>query len=178
MTAVAPAVECLRRELIAHATIEELTHTVGGLDKDLNLLLTQDSAGLPTAEAGAGDLQQLLLTYLSDAVRGFVDDLGRIGRADDVAVMVFTEFGRRVRENASRGTDHGTATPMFVIGKPVKGGFYGTFPSLTDLDDGNRDPKPRLPRVRHALRSGQCLQGTAADGGGHHDRRRWQVVED
>jgi diguanylate cyclase (GGDEF)-like protein len=57
---LAPAVECLRRELIAHAAIEELNHTVGGLDKDLNLLLTQDSAGLPTAEAGAGDLQQLL----------------------------------------------------------------------------------------------------------------------
>src|SRR6516162_3519900 len=57
---LAPAVECLRRELIARATIEELTHTVGGLDKDLNLLLTQDHAELPTAEAGAGDLQQLL----------------------------------------------------------------------------------------------------------------------
>src|SRR5215475_8329817 len=57
---LAPAVECLRRELMAHATIEELNHTVGGLDKDLNLLLTQDSAGLPAAEAGAGDLQQLL----------------------------------------------------------------------------------------------------------------------
>jgi len=57
---LAPAVECLRRELIARATIDELAHTVGGLDKDLNLLLTQDSAGLPTAEAGGGDLQQLL----------------------------------------------------------------------------------------------------------------------
>src|SRR5215472_3180951 len=57
---LAPAVECLRRELIAQATIDDLTRTVGGLDKDLNLLLTQDHAGLPTAEAGAGDLQQLL----------------------------------------------------------------------------------------------------------------------
>ena len=57
---LAPAVECLRRELIARAAIDELTHTVGGLDKDLNLLLTQDSAELPTAESGAGDLQQLL----------------------------------------------------------------------------------------------------------------------
>jgi diguanylate cyclase (GGDEF)-like protein len=57
---LAPAVECLRRELIARATIDDLTRTVGGLDKDLNLLLTQDHAELPTAEAGAGDLQQLL----------------------------------------------------------------------------------------------------------------------
>src|SRR5262252_1746664 len=56
---LAPAVECLRRELIARATIDELTHTVGGLDKDLNLLLTQEHAELSNAEAGA-DLQQLL----------------------------------------------------------------------------------------------------------------------
>ena len=48
--------------------------------------------------------------------------------------MVFTEFGRRVKENFSRGTDHGTATPMYVLGKKVKGGFYNRFPSLTDLD--------------------------------------------
>jgi uncharacterized protein (DUF1501 family) len=51
--------------------------------------------------------------------------------------MVFTEFGRRVNENASGGTDHGTATPMFIVGKQVKGGFYGSPPSLTDLDSGN-----------------------------------------
>jgi uncharacterized protein (DUF1501 family) len=60
-----------------------------------------------------------------------------MGRANDVAVMVFTEFGRRVNENASGGTDHGTATPMFIVGKRVKGGFYGSPPSLTDLDNGN-----------------------------------------
>ncbi|HVH28036.1 MAG TPA: DUF1501 domain-containing protein, partial [Vicinamibacterales bacterium] len=72
-----------------------------------------------------------------DAVRGFIEDLKRIGRADEVAVVIFTEFGRRVEENGSLGTDHGTATPMFVIGTGVKGGFYGPPPSLTDLDDGN-----------------------------------------
>ena len=83
------------------------------------------------------DLHSRLLMYTADAVRGFVEDLKRIGHADRVAVMMFTEFGRRVEENGSRGTDHGTATPMFVIGKGVKGGFYGTPPSLTDLDDGN-----------------------------------------
>ena len=58
-------------------------------------------------------------------------------RGDDVAVMTFTEFGRRVEENGSLGTDHGTATPMFIAGKGVKGGLYGQHPSLTDLDDGN-----------------------------------------
>ena len=78
-----------------------------------------------------------LLAYTADAVRGFIEDLRRIGRVDDVAMMMFTEFGRRVEENASLGTDHGTATPMFVIGPGVKGGLYGRPPSLTDLDDGN-----------------------------------------
>ena len=60
-----------------------------------------------------------------------------MGRADDVAIMVFSEFGRRVQENASGGTDHGTAGPMFIMGEKVKGGFYGEHPSLTDLDNGN-----------------------------------------
>lgn len=83
------------------------------------------------------DLHERLLMYTADAVNGFMKDLDRIGRRQDVGVMMFTEFGRRVEENASQGTDHGTASPMFVIGDGVKGGFYGKAPSLTDLDDGN-----------------------------------------
>jgi uncharacterized protein (DUF1501 family) len=83
------------------------------------------------------DLHSRLLMYTADAVRGFIEDLKRIGRADEVAVMIFTEFGRRVEENGSLGTDHGTATPMFLVGTGIKGGFYGKHPSLTDLDDGN-----------------------------------------
>jgi uncharacterized protein (DUF1501 family) len=86
-----------------------------------------------------GDVHSRLLMYTADAVRAFMDDIARIGRADDVAVLMFTEFGRRVEENGSLGTDHGTATPMFLFGKhdKIKGGFYGQPPSLTDLDDGN-----------------------------------------
>ncbi len=86
-----------------------------------------------------GDVHSRLLMYTADAVRAFMDDVARIGRADDVAVMMFTEFGRRVEENGSLGTDHGTATPMFLFGKHIniKGGFYGQPSSLTDLDDGN-----------------------------------------
>jgi uncharacterized protein (DUF1501 family) len=79
---------------------------------------------------------QRLLTYVSDAVAGFMKDLERIGRADDVTLLVFSEFGRRAAENTSLGTDHGTANHMYVIGKPVKGGHYGEVPSLTDLDEG------------------------------------------
>ena len=83
------------------------------------------------------DLHQRLLTYTADAIYAFMQDMARIGRADDVVVMVFSEFGRRVPENTSLGTDHGTADPMFVIGKPVKGGHYGVVPSLTELTEGD-----------------------------------------
>ena len=83
------------------------------------------------------DLHARLLMYMADAVRGFMEDVERLGRGDDVAVVLFSEFGRRVEENASLGTDHGTAGPMFVVGKHVGGGFYGKTPSLTDLDEGN-----------------------------------------
>jgi uncharacterized protein (DUF1501 family) len=84
-----------------------------------------------------GDLHRRLLTYASDAVAAFMRDLERIGRADDVVVMVFSEFGRRVPENVSLGTDHGAANVMFVAGKPVQGGHYGDIPSLTALDEGD-----------------------------------------
>ncbi|HLX43222.1 MAG TPA: DUF1501 domain-containing protein [Bryobacteraceae bacterium] len=83
------------------------------------------------------DVHKRLLTYASDAVSAFLKDLERIGRADDVVVMIFSEFGRRVPENVNLGTDHGTANLMFVAGKQVKGGQYGAIPSLTKLDAGD-----------------------------------------
>ena len=86
------------------------------------------------------DLHQRLLTYTADAVSAFMQDLERIGRADDVAVMIFSEFGRRVPENVSLGTDHGAANVMFVVGNNVKGGHYGDVPSLTDLAEGDNLP--------------------------------------
>ena len=73
------------------------------------------------------------LLYCSDAIAGFFQEMERIGRADDVVMYVYSEFGRRVPENTSLGTDHGTAQVNFVIGNAVKGGFYGTPPSLTEL---------------------------------------------
>ncbi len=83
------------------------------------------------------EVHQRLLTYASDAVSAFMTDLKRIGRADDVVIMVFSEFGRRVPENVSLGTDHGSANLMFVAGSTIKGGHYGTPPSLTKLDEGD-----------------------------------------
>jgi uncharacterized protein (DUF1501 family) len=79
-------------------------------------------------------LHQRLLTYTADAVAAFQQDLERIGRADDVVMMIFSEFGRRVPENVSLGTDHGAANTMFVVGSQVKGGHYGEIPSLTELN--------------------------------------------
>lgn len=76
-----------------------------------------------------------LLTGVSEALRAFQADLRRGGLKRDVAVMVFSEFGRRLEENASLGTDHGTAGPVFVIGATVEPGIYGKHPSLTDLDE-------------------------------------------
>jgi uncharacterized protein (DUF1501 family) len=91
-------------------------------------------AGFDTHAAQAGG-RFYLLTGLGEALQAFQQDLKRIHRETDVALMMFSEFGRRVEENASGGTDHGTAGPMFMIGRGVKPGFYGNHPSLTDLDE-------------------------------------------
>ena len=88
-----------------------------------------------------------LLTYTSDHISAFLADMARIGRGSDVSLMVFSEFGRRVGENANLGTDHGTAGPCFIAGQPVRGGHYGAMPSLTDLDDGNMRFTTDFPRV-------------------------------
>lgn len=78
-----------------------------------------------------------LLQQLAEGVSAFYKDLEAQGNADRVIVLAFSEFGRRVAENGSNGTDHGTAAPMFVFGKAIKGGLYGAQPSLTDLQDGD-----------------------------------------
>jgi hypothetical protein len=81
-----------------------------------------------------------LLQRLSDALLSFQNDLKFLGIEDRVIGMTFSEFGRRVQSNTSLGTDHGTAAPMFIFGKPVNGvpnGMIGFNPSLTDLTSGN-----------------------------------------
>jgi uncharacterized protein (DUF1501 family) len=77
-----------------------------------------------------------LLKWFSEAIKLFHDDLTEHGLADDVLMLQWSEFGRRPGENASYGTDHGTAAPIFVMGNPVSGGLYGEQPSLaaTELD--------------------------------------------
>ena len=117
---------------------------------DLPKVVALIDAGLPTrlyytsyrnnafdTHVFQNDVHQRLLTYMSDAVTAFLADLKRIGRADDVVLLAFSEFGRRVPENVSLGTDHGAANVMFVAGTKVKGGHYGQIPSLTKLDPGD-----------------------------------------
>ncbi len=78
-----------------------------------------------------------LLRELSGAVKAFLDDLAAAKLAERVAVLCFSEFGRRVQENGSQGTDHGTAGPVFVAGPLVKAGLVGETPKLLDLQDGD-----------------------------------------
>ncbi|MBM4177772.1 MAG: DUF1501 domain-containing protein [Ignavibacteria bacterium] len=75
-----------------------------------------------------------LLTELSEAVSAFMAEMQAKGHHERVAGMTFSEFGRRVAENGSTGTDHGTAAPLFVFGSQVNGGVYGANPNLQDLD--------------------------------------------
>jgi uncharacterized protein (DUF1501 family) len=96
--------------------------TLGGFDTHANQQATHET---------------LLLT-LANGLSAFYNDLAAHGKADNVVVMTWSEFGRRVEENGSLGTDHGTAAPLFVLGNPVSKGIYGEPPSLSNLDqNGN-----------------------------------------
>ncbi|MBK8960594.1 MAG: DUF1501 domain-containing protein [Proteobacteria bacterium] len=83
------------------------------------------------------DLHQRLLSYVADGIHGFQRDLERLGVADRVTTMIFSEFGRRAPENTNGGTDHGAANNMFMVGSKVRGGHYGQPVSLTNLDEGD-----------------------------------------
>lgn len=78
-----------------------------------------------------------LMQSVSDGLKAFWDDLAAHEKADDVMIMTWSEFGRRVPENGSNGTDHGTAGPQFIIGNGLRGGHWGDPLNLNDLDKGN-----------------------------------------
>ena len=86
--------------------------------------------------ANQRDNHASLLRQLSESLAAFVGDLRRDKLLDRVLLMTFSEFGRTVEENGRRGTDHGSAAPMFLVGGRVKGGLTGPHPSLTDLEKG------------------------------------------
>jgi uncharacterized protein (DUF1501 family) len=95
----------------------------------------------PGYDTHAGQLEthDRLLRILSSSLKAFFDDLTAAKLVDRVLVLGFSEFGRRVAENGSAGTDHGTAGLVLLAGQGVKGGIHGKVPSLTDLPDG--DPR-------------------------------------
>jgi len=109
----------LAAELIVTGTGVKLLHvTLGGFDTHYTELNRHDD----------------LMGYLDSAVSAFYQDLAAHGKADKVLIATWSEFGRRPKENASGGTDHGAAAPLILIGDPVKSGLYGAEPSLTNLD--------------------------------------------
>ncbi len=95
--------------------------------------------------------QAKLLGDLSNALAAFFTDLKNHGTADNVLAVTFSEFGRRAHENGSAGTDHGAASILFAVGGKVKGGLYGTYPSLTALNDGNLKYNVDFRRVYAAV---------------------------
>ena len=119
-----------------------------GLGKKLNTVAKLIAGGIQSkiyyvridgfdTHANQPDAHAALLRQVSDSVTSLITDLNEHGHGDRVMVMCFSEFGRRVSENASDGTDHGTAGPIFLAGNAVQPGLIGKHPSLTDLDQGD-----------------------------------------
>ncbi|PZR77152.1 MAG: hypothetical protein DLM73_00375 [Chthoniobacterales bacterium] len=120
----------------------------GPLAASLSMIARMIAGGLPTrvyyasqggfdTHAGQLNAHDRLMSGFNDALSAFVADLKQQGNFDRVVLMTFSEFGRRVAENANGGTDHGAAAPMFVLGGRVRPGLFGKHPSLSDLDHGD-----------------------------------------
>lgn len=138
------------RAIAAKAPQGNSTYPKTGLGNNLQLIARFIAGGLPTrifyVSQGGYDThtnqrggQDTRLRELADAVKAFTDDLTAMGAFDRVMIMTFSEFGRRVAQNASGGTDHGAAAPMFLVGPKMKAGLLGAEPSLDpkDLKDGD-----------------------------------------
>lgn len=109
------------RIITAQVPVVAVKVALGGFDTHANQM--------PTHERLLGVLAQGLATFRRNMIAA--------GRWDDVLVLTYSEFGRRAKQNASGGTDHGTAAPQFLMGGKVKGGMHGGYPSLADLQDGD-----------------------------------------
>lgn len=130
---------------IAARVQNQATYPNSAFANSLKLVAKLIGGGLPTrvyyVSQGGYDThtnqiatQQRLLADLGDSLKAFVDDMKAQGNMQRVLVMTFSEFGRRVNENANGGTDHGAAAPMFIVGNKVKAGLLGRYPSLAPQD--------------------------------------------
>ena len=133
---------------IARKSKPAVAYPAGPLANNLSLIARMIGGGLTTrvyyasqggfdTHAGQANAHNRLMTELNDALAAFVADLRQQGNFERVLLITFSEFGRRVQENANGGTDHGAAAPMFALGGKVKPGLFGKYPSLTDLDNGD-----------------------------------------
>jgi uncharacterized protein (DUF1501 family) len=133
---------------ILRSSKNEISYPKNQLGASLSLIARLVAGGLPTrvyyasqggydTHAGQVNTHKRLLNDFGTALSAFCDDLKKRGVFDRVVVMTFSEFGRRVTENANGGTDHGTAAPLFVCGGGVKPGVYGKRPALDRLDAGD-----------------------------------------
>jgi len=112
-------------------SLKLVARLIGGQLPTRIFYVSQGGYDTHTNQAGA---HERLLKDLGDSVKAFVDDMKAQGNRERVLVMTFSEFGRRVAENASGGTDHGAAAPLFLIGSKVKSGLLGKYPSLAPQD--------------------------------------------
>ena len=111
------------------------------------------------------------MLFRSSAVGAFYKDLAAHGMADKVLIATWSEFGRRPKENASGGTDHGAAAPLLLIGDPVKGGLYGESPNLTNLDaTGNLKYAVDFRSVYQEILGGHLGAGSSQILGASFDR--------
>ncbi len=113
---------------------QQISHLIGASPATK---LVYFSAGGFDTHARQPDAHANLLKGLGDGLLAFQREMEALGKADQVLVLVFSEFGRRVHENNSMGTDHGAAAPMFLVGRGVKGGIHGNLPNLGDLNRGD-----------------------------------------
>jgi uncharacterized protein (DUF1501 family) len=107
------------------------------IDADLGARVFYVSIGSFDTHSGQAAEHAALLGQISGAMTAFFKDMKARGHGDRILMMTFSEFGRRAKENGSRGTDHGSAAPMLLVGGKVKPGAVGKHPSLTELELGN-----------------------------------------
>ncbi len=112
-------------------SLKLVARLIGGRLPTRVFYVSQGGYDTHTNQAGT---HERLVRDLGDSVKAFVEDLQAQGNLQRVLVMTFSEFGRRVAENANGGTDHGAAAPMFVVGDRVKAGLLGRYPSLASAD--------------------------------------------
>jgi uncharacterized protein (DUF1501 family) len=151
-----------RLEQVANASATDAKYPDHGLARRLAQIAQIIKAGFGTrifytsldgfdTHANQLGTHAALLTELADSIAAFHADLAKAGQADRVALLTFSEFGRRVRENASQGTDHGAAAPLFVVGPVRQAGLVGAHPNLEALDDGDLKFHTDFRRVYAAL---------------------------